>query len=338
MSEMIKMIQQLKPLVVIALGGNAIIRGKQKGTYEEQLENIIETCKQIMKIINKGYRIVITHGNGPQVGSIMLQMEAGSKEPYNRPVLPMDVAGSMTQGQIGYMIQQVLGNLLLTEGPPSRLDPLKKIKPVTIVTQNLVSKNDPAFKDPSKPVGPFLTKNEADKAKKEHPDFFYIEDAGRGYRRVVPSPNPVDIYEKDQINSLLIDGYVLITSGGGGIPVIQNDDGTLTGVEAVIDKDLAGAKLANNVSADVFAILTDAEQVMLDFKGPNERGLDKITVKELEQYLADESFGDKLKGSMGPKLEAARRYIRDGGKKVIITSPGLAVDALDENAGTTIVP
>ena len=330
-------IPKLKPLVVIALGGNAIIRGKQVGTYEEQVQNITDTCKQIMKIIKKGYRIVITHGNGPQVGNVMLQMEAGSKEPYNRPVLPMDVAGAMTQGQIGYLLQQILGNLLYTEGPPSRLNPHKKVETLAVITQNIVSKDDPAFKNPSKPVGPFLTKDEADRAKKLHPDFTYIEDAGRGYRRVVPSPNPIAINEKDQINSLLIDGYVMIVSGGGGIPVIKNADGTLSGVEAVIDKDLAGAVLADNVSADVFAILTYAEQVMLDFKGPNEKGITHITVKELEDLLSKGAFGDKLKGSMGPKLEAARRYLRNGGKKVIITSPMLAADALDGKAGTTII-
>ena len=334
---MSEMIEKLKPLVVIALGGNAIIRGKQTGTIEEQVDNITDTCKQIMKIIKKGYRVVITHGNGPQVGSILLQMEAGSKDPYNRPILPMDVAGAMTQGQIGYLIQQILGNLLLVDGPPSRLDPTKKVKTLAVVTQNIVSKDDPAFKSPSKPVGPFLTKKEVETAKKTHPEFTFIEDAGRGYRRVVPSPNPIAINEKDQINSLLIDGYVMITSGGGGIPVIKNDDGTLKGVEAVIDKDLAGAVLADDVSADVFAILTDAEQVMLDFKGPNERGIDHITVKQLEEYLSDGSFGTKLTGSMGPKLDAARRYIRNGGKKVIITSPKLAADALDGKAGTTII-
>jgi carbamate kinase len=332
------MVEKLKPLVVIALGGNAIIRGKQIGTMEEQVANVTETCKQIMKIIKKGYRIVITHGNGPQVGSVMLQMEAGSKAPYNRPVLPMDVCGAMTQGQLGYLIQQILGNLLITEGPPSRLDPTKKVKTLAVVTQNIVSKDDPAFKNPSKPVGPFLTKEEADKAKMGNPEFTFIEDAGRGFRRVVPSPNPIAINEKDQVNSLLIDGYVLITSGGGGIPVIQNADGTLKGIEAVIDKDLAGAVLADNVSADVFAILTDAEQVMLDFKGPNEKGLSHISVKELEDLLSKGAFGDKLKGSMGPKLEAARRYLRNGGKKVIITSPILAADALDGKAGTTITP
>ena len=266
----------------------------------------------------------------------MLQMEAGSKEPYNRPVLPMDICGAMTQGQIGYLIQQTLGNLLFKEGPPSRLDSSKKVKTLAVVTQNIVSKDDLAFKNPSKPVGPFLTKEEADRAKQQHPEFTYIEDAGRGYRRVVPSPNPIAINEKDQINSLLIDGYVMITSGGGGIPVVKNEDGTLTGVEAVIDKDLASAVLADDVSADVLAILTDAEQVMLDFKGPNEKGVSQITVKELEDLMSKGAFGKKLTGSMGPKLEAARRYIRNGGKKVIITSPKLAADALDGKAGTTI--
>lgn len=333
---MTKTIEKLKPLIVIALGGNAMIRGNQEGTYEEQVQNITDTCKQILKIIKKGYRVVITHGNGPQIGNLILQMEAGVKDPYNRCPLPMDVAGAMTQGQIGYLLQQILGNLLLKEGPPSRLDPDKKIKTLAVITQNIVSKDDPAFKKPSKPVGPFLTKEEADIAKKNHPTFTYIEDAGRGYRRVVPSPQPIAINEKDQINSLLIDGYVMIVSGGGGIPVIENEDGTLTGVEAVIDKDLAGAVLANNVSADIFAILTDSEQVMIDFKTPNERGIDHITLKQLETFLAEGSFGNKLTGSMGPKLNAARRFIRNGGKKVIITSPRLAADAIDGIAGTTI--
>ena len=190
------MLEKLKPLVVIALGGNAIIRGKQTGTYEEQIQNITDTCSQIMKIIKKGFRVVITHGNGPQVGSVLLQMEAGSKEPYNRPVLPMDVCGAMTQGQLGYLIQQILGNLLLTEGPPSRLDPSKKVKTLAVVTQNVVSKDDPAFKNPTKPVGPFMSKEGMEEAKKRHPDFTYIEDAGRGYRRVVPSPEPIAINEK----------------------------------------------------------------------------------------------------------------------------------------------
>ncbi|MFX0124425.1 MAG: carbamate kinase [Candidatus Hodarchaeota archaeon] len=327
----------LKPLVVIALGGNAMIRGKQRGTIEEQIENVMETAKQIMKVIPK-WRIVITHGNGPQVGNLMLQMEAGSEPPSNLPVLPMDVCGSMTQGQIGYLIQNILGNLLVTEGPPSRLDHSKKIKVATIITQVVVSQEDPAFQNPTKPVGPFYNKEQVDRIKEEHPDFTIIEDAGRGYRRVVPSPDPIEIYEKDQVNDLLEAGFILVASGGGGIPVIKNPDGTVTGVEAVIDKDLAGERLAIDTKAEAFAILTDTDKVYLHYKTPQQKGVDKMTVVEVERYLKDGTFGDKLKGSMGPKLKAAIRFIKDGGKKVVITTPELAAAALDGEAGTTIVP
>ncbi|MHA2244004.1 MAG: carbamate kinase [Candidatus Hodarchaeales archaeon] len=327
----------LKPLVVIALGGNAMIKGKQRGTLEEQIENITETAKQIMKVIPK-WRIVITHGNGPQVGNLMLQMEAGSRPPFDRPVLPGDVAGSMTQGQIGYLIQNILGNLLLTQGPPSRLDPSKKIKVATIITQVVVSKDDPAFQNPTKPVGPFYDKDKANKIKVDHPDFIIIEDAGRGYRRVVPSPDPVEIYEKDQVNTLLEAGFILIASGGGGIPVIKNTDGTLVGVEAVIDKDLAGERLAVDTNAEAFAILTDSDKVYLHYKTPDQKGVDKMTIAEVEKYLEEGAFGSKLKGSMGPKLKAAIRFLKAGGKKVVITTPELAAAALDGEAGTTIIP
>ncbi|MHA2225091.1 MAG: carbamate kinase [Candidatus Hodarchaeales archaeon] len=327
----------LKPLVIIALGGNAMIRGNQKGTIEEQIENVTATAKEIMKVI-PDWRIVITHGNGPQVGNLMLQIEAGSHDPHNRPVLPMDVCGAMTQGQIGYLFQNILGNLLIAEGPPSRLDPNKKIKVVTIVTQVIVSDDDPAFQNPSKPVGPFYTKEQAETIKNDHPDFTIIEDAGRGYRRVVPSPDPIEINEKDQINSLLEDGFILVASGGGGIPVVLNPDGTVTGVEAVIDKDLAGERLAIDTKAEAFAMLTDTDRVYLHFKTEKEKAVDKMTVAEVEQYLEEGAFGDKLKGSMGPKLRAAIRFLNDGGKKVIITTPELAAAALDGNAGTTIVP
>ena len=327
----------LKPLVVIALGGNAMIKGKQRGTLEEQIENITKTAKQIMKVIPK-WRIVITHGNGPQVGNLMLQMEAGSHPPYDRPSLKMDVAVSMTQGQIGYLIQNILGNLLVTEGPPSRLDPSKKIKVATIITQVVVSKDDPAFQNPTKPVGPFYDKDQVNRIKEEHPDFTIIEDAGRGYRRVVPSPDPIEIYEKDQVNDLLEAGFILVASGGGGIPVVKNPDGTVTGVEAVIDKDLAGERLAIDTKAEAFAILTDTDKVYLRYKTSQQKGIDKMTVVEVEKYLEEGAFGDKLKGSMGPKLKAAIRFLNDGGKKVVITTPELAAAALDGEAGTTIVP
>ncbi len=327
----------LKPLVVIALGGNAMIKGKQRGTLEEQIENITETAKQIMKVIPK-YRVVITHGNGPQVGNLMLQMEAGSHPPYNRPSLKMDICGSMTQGQIGYLIQNILGNLLWTEGPPSRLDPTDKVKIITVVTQVVVSEDDPAFQNPTKPVGPFYNKEQADKIQAEHPDYVIIEDAGRGYRRVVPSPDPIEIHEKDQINILLEGGFIVIASGGGGIPVVKNPEGTVRGVEAVIDKDLAGERLAVDTNAEIFVILTDTDKVYLNFKTPEAKGIDNMTLIELEQNLAEGAFGQKLKGSMGPKLKAAIRFLKDGGKKVIITSPELAADALEGKAGTTIVP
>jgi carbamate kinase len=327
----------LKPLVVIALGGNAMIKGKQRGTMEEQMENITETAMQIMKVIPK-YRVVITHGNGPQVGNILLQMEAGSQPPVNRPVLPMDVCGAMTQGQIGYLIQNILGNLLLKEGPPSRINPQEKIKVSTLVTQVVVSKDDPAFRNPTKPVGPFYSRDQADTIKTEHPEFIIIEDAGRGYRRVVPSPDPLEINEKDQINKLLEAGFVVVASGGGGIPVIKKEDGTVQGVEAVIDKDLAGERLAVDVNAEIFAILTDTDKVYLNFNTPDSKGIDVITRTEVEKYLDEGAFGSSLKGSMGPKLKAAVRFLKDGGKKVIITSPELAADALEGKAGTTIIP
>jgi len=327
----------LKPLVVIALGGNAMIKRKQRGTLEEQIENVTETAKQIMKVIPK-WRIVITHGNGPQVGNLMLQMEAGSHSPYNRPIMSDDILVAMTQGQIGYLIQNILGNLLITEGPPSRLDPNKKIKVATIITQVVVSKDDPAFQNPTKPVGPFYNEEQIARIKAEYPEFTFIEDAGRGYRRVVPSPDPIEIYEKDQVNELLEAGFILVASGGGGIPVVKNPDGTVSGVEAVIDKDLAGERLAIDTKAEVFAILTDTDKVYLHYKTEKQKGIDKMTVAEVEKYLEEGAFGDKLKGSMGPKLKAAIRFLKDEGKKVVITTPELAAAALDGDAGTIIVP
>jgi carbamate kinase len=314
-----------------------MIKGKQRGTLKEQIDNITETSKQLMKVIPK-YRILITHGNGPQVGNLMIQMEAGSQPPYNRPSLDGDVLVSMTQGQIGYLIQNILGNLLVTEGPPSRLDPSKKIKVATIITQVVVSKDDPAFQNPSKPVGPFYDEEQVSRIKEEHPEFTIIEDAGRGYRRVVPSPDPIEIYEKDQVNDLLEAGFILVASGGGGIPVVKNLDGTVTGVEAVIDKDLAGERLAIDTKAEAFAILTDTDKVYLNYKTPEQKSIDRMTVVEVEKYLEEGTFGDKLKGSMGPKLKAAIRFLKDGGKKVVITTPELAAAALDGEAGTTIVP
>ncbi len=312
--------------IVVALGGNAILQPGQKGTYEEQLTNVKNTTTQIAKMVQEGHEVVITHGNGPQVGAILLQNEAGEKL-YNVPSMPMDVCGSETQGFIGYMIQQSLINEFVKEN-------IKK--PVaTVVTQVLVDKDDPAFSHPTKPVGPFYTKEEAEKRQKEHPNEVWIEDAGRGYRRVVPSPDPKAIVEKDAVNCLVANGSIVIASGGGGIPVIKEVDGTYKGVEAVIDKDLAGERLAQEVGADILLILTDVPNAYINYKKENEKALGEVKVEEIEKYQEEGHF---KAGSMGPKVKAAIRFVKDGGKMAIITALEKAVDALSGKAGTRIVP
>ena len=309
--------------VVIALGGNAILQRGQRGTYEEQMENVRKTARQIADIIEKGYEVVITHGNGPQVGALLLHMDAG-QQVYGIPAQPMDVAGAMTQGQIGYMIQQALVNELRARGIE---------KPVaTVVTQTLVDKNDPAFKNPSKPVGPFYDEETAKKLAKEK-GWVVVEDAGRGWRRVVPSPDPKAHVETPVIQELVEKGFIVIASGGGGVPVIE-ENGELRGVEAVIDKDLAGERLAEEVNAEVFMILTDVNGAAVNFGKPNERWLGKVTVEELKKYYEEGHF---KRGSMGPKVLAVIRFIEWGGERGIIASLDRAVEALEGRTGTQVV-
>ena len=312
--------------IVVALGGNAILKPGQKGTYEEQLENVKNTTKQIAEMVKEGHEIIITHGNGPQVGAVLLQNEGGEKL-YNVPSMPMDVCGAETQGFIGYMIQQSLINEFIKKGIDKSV--------ATVVTQVLVSKDDSAFSNPTKPVGPFYTKEEAEKRQKEHPNEVWIEDAGRGYRRVVPSPDPKAIVEKNAINCLVSSGSIVIASGGGGIPVIKEKDGTYKGVEAVIDKDLAGERLAQEVNADILLILTDVPNAYINYKKENEKALGEIKVKELEKYQEEGHF---KAGSMGPKVKAAIRFVKDGGKMAIITALEKAIDALSKKAGTRVIP
>ncbi len=312
--------------IVVALGGNAILKPGQKGTYTEQLENVKNTTSQIAKMVKEGYEVVITHGNGPQVGAVLLQNEGGEKL-FGVPSMPMDVCGAETQGFIGYMIQQSLINEFVKE----KID--KSV--ATVVTQVLVSKDDPAFSNPTKPVGPFYTKEEAEKRQKEKPDEVWIEDAGRGYRRVVPSPDPKAIVEKDAVNCLVSNGNIVIASGGGGIPVIKQEDGTYRGVEAVIDKDLAGERLAQEVNADILLILTDVPNAYINYKKENEKALGEIKVEELEKYQEEGHF---KAGSMGPKVKAAIRFVKNGGKMAIITALEKAVEALAGKAGTRILP
>ena len=306
--------------IVIALGGNAIKRAEEEGTAEQQLRNVKITCKHILEIIKRGYRVVITHGNGPQVGNLLIQQEEASKLV---PPQPLDILGAMTQGQIGYMLQQTLINYLREE----KLN----IPVATIITQVLVDKDDPDFNNPSKPVGPFYTRKEAEKLIEEKGYIIKKVKPGRkAYRRVVPSPDPIGIIEKDVIKMLVDAGFIVIASGGGGIPVIDQN-GQLRGVEAVIDKDLAGERLAEIVDADIFLILTDVEKVKLNFRKPNEKDLDKLTIAEAEKYLEEGHF---LPGSMEPKVKACIRFLKAGGEKAIITSLDKAVEALEGKTGT----
>jgi carbamate kinase len=306
---------------VIAIGGNSILRAEQKGTIPEQFANTIETAEHVADMIMMGYELVITHGNGPQVGNMLLMSEKTEEILYP---LPLDICDSNTQGSMGYMIQQALGNVLKE----------RKIKKsvVTVVTQVVVDRNDSAFKKPTKPIGSFYSKENAEKYRKEK-KWEIAEDAGRGYRRVVPSPEPLEIVENDIIKKLVDDGVIVIGVGGGGIPVVKEKN-FLKGVEAVIDKDLASSLLASNINAELLLISTNVEKVFLNYNKPEQKGIDRMTVKEAEKYLSEGHFHP---GSMGPKIEAGIRFLKKGGKEVIITSPECIGDALKNKTGTHIV-
>ncbi len=309
----------MKDLLVVALGGNAIKSAKEKGTNEEQFVNVNKTTQHLAQLVKRGYRLVITHGNGPQVGNLLIQHDS-AKDLV--PALPMDVCGSQTQGQIGYMIQQTLRN---------HFAKMKFRKSVaTVVTQVEVDLKDSAFQNPSKPVGPFYDKKGGEVLKKK--GFAVVEDSGRGYRRVVPSPLPKHIVEIDAVRSLLKNGTIVIASGGGGIPVIKKYN-KFQGVEAVIDKDFAGELLAEEVKADRFIILTDVEQVAIYFNTPKQKNLSKMTVAEAEQYYIEGHFAP---GSMGPKVLAAIKFVKAGGKQSLITHPFRILEALKGKAGTSI--
>lgn len=312
-------------VLVIALGGNAIKQAREKGTTEEQFKNVDGTARQIAKIAKAGYKIVITHGNGPQAGALLIQQE--ETDP-TVPAQTLAACGAMTQGQIGWMLQNRLSTRLAEESVGMPV--------CSVVTQVRVSPDDPDFKDPSKPVGPFYTKEEAIRLEKEKGYIVREVKPGteKGWRRVVPSPEPIDIVEVEPINSLIKSGVMVIASGGGGIPVSSNGDGSLRGVEAVIDKDRAGFVLAKNVKADIFMVLTDVEKVYINYNKPDQKALDRMTVSEAERLLGEGHF---LKGSMGPKVEAAVRFVKWSGKEAVITSLHSAFDALTGSAGTHIV-
>ncbi len=308
--------------IVIALGGNAFLQKGQRGTVEEQWNNVSRAMKQIADIIERGYRVVLTHGNGPQVGNILEWMDSLS---HRIPPLTMDFANAMTQGWIGYMIQQALYNELKSRG----LD----IKVVTIVNQIIVDRNDPAFKNPTKYVGPYYDRESALRISKEK-GWVMKPDPRGGWRRVVPSPDPIGNLEIEAIKSLIKNGFIVIASGGGGIPVII-EDGYVKGVEAVIDKDLAGERLASAIKADIFLILTDVEGVYLNFRKENQKLLRVLHVDEAEKYYNEGQFPP---GSMGPKVLACIRFIKNGGKFAAIGHLYKALDIIEGRSGTRIIP
>jgi len=307
--------------VLVALGGNAILKHRETGTAEEQLHNIREICKILAGLVFAGYHIAITHGNGPQVGDILMKNELAKE---SLPPMPLDICGAESQGMIGYMLQQSLHNELCVAGVERRV--------ATFLTQTLVDAEDPAFRNPEKPVGPFYTAMEASQLRAAK-GWIMVNDAGRGYRRVLPSPEPVKIIEGEMIRSLFDEGYLVIAAGGGGVPVTKDADNTLRGVEAVIDKDHTAAVLACVLAVDILFILTDVQQVCLNFGKPDQKPLSKISSSDAEQFLRQGQFS---KGSMGPKIESALRFLEAGGKEVIITSPDSVFEALAGNAGTII--
>ncbi|HSL87939.1 MAG TPA: carbamate kinase [Ignavibacteriaceae bacterium] len=297
----------MKKIAVVALGGNALLRGNEIGTIQQQEKNTYDTCINLIKLLEDDFNIVITHGNGPQVGNILLRNEAGYNT-YKIPKMPLDICVADSQGGIGYMVERQLRNILAE----------KKIRRnvVTVVTQVLVDKYDPAFENPTKPVGAFYLKEEADLLARAN-NLIFKEDPGkRGWRRVVASPEPKDVLNKKIIKDLVKKGNIVIATGGGGVPVYKDEKKYLQGIEAVIDKDLASALLAYEIKADDFFILTDVAKVYLNFNKPGQIALDKITVEQAEQYLKERHFAA---GSMEPKIKAAIHFIRNGGKETIIT-------------------
>jgi len=310
--------------ITIALGGNAILRPDQVGTYEEQLENIQRTCSRIATLALLGHDVIITHGNGPQVGNILLQNEEAYRSAAIPPV-PLDACGAESQGLIGYMIQRTLRNELSAAGIEKDV--------VSMVTQVLVDRNDPAFANPQKPIGPFYTEKRAERLVSER-GYVMIEDANRGFRRVVPSPEPRAIVERQAIERLVESGYVVIASGGGGVPVVRDEVGRVHGVEAVVDKDLAGQQLASDLHSDLFLVLTDVEMVLLNFGRPSQKPIARAYVDQVRKWQAEGHFRP---GSMGPKIEAAVRFVSRGGKEAIITSIERASAALS-GEGTHVLP
>lgn len=312
-----------KKVAVVAIGGNSLIKDKNHQTVPDQYQAAEETCHHIAGMIEQGWDVAIGHGNGPQVGFILRRSELARHELHE---VPLDVCGADTQGAIGYMLQQNLQNEFLRRG-------IKK-QAVTVVTQVVVDRNDPAFQNPTKPIGSFMTEEEAIR-RRDQEGWHVVEDAGRGWRRVVPSPLPKKVKEQDAVEELIDKGFVVITVGGGGIPVVEKENGELEGIAAVIDKDYASSLLARSIKADLFLISTAVEKVYLNFGKPDQKAVDRMTVAEAKQYMAEGHFAN---GSMRPKIQAIIWFLEAGGKQAIITNPENIERALRGETGTLIVP
>jgi carbamate kinase len=313
----------MSKLAVVAVGGNSLIKDEEHKTVPDQFAAVRGTAVHIAEMIAQGWNVVITHGNGPQVGFILLRSE------YSRGVLhpvPLDSCGADTQGAIGYMLQQALHNEFIRRNIRRQC--------VTVVTQVLVDSNDPAMQHPSKPIGSFYEEEEA-RAKMAQEGWLMVEDAGRGWRRVVPSPAPQEIIERNAIEALIKSGFIVVAVGGGGIPVVRDHAGNLSGVEGVIDKDLASSLLASKLNADLLLISTAVGKVSLNFKQPGQRDLDTITLSEARRYYEEGHFA---RGSMGPKVQAIISYLEQGGRAALITMPETIGKALSGQTGTWIMP
>ena len=311
-----------KKLIVLAIGGNSLIADSAHQSVQDQYAACAQTCAHIAPLLRQGYRVIVTHGNGPQVGFIWRRSELAAHELH---MVPLDSCGADTQGSIGYQLQQALGNCI--RDWPDR--PLV----ATVITQTLVDANDPAFGSPSKPIGTFMDQATAD-LRRERDGWEIVEDAGRGFRRVVPSPKPKEILEFAAIKQLVDSGVVVVAVGGGGIPVVRKEDGTLAGVEAVIDKDLATGLLARKLDAHLLVISTAVERVCLNFNKPSQTPVDRMTVAQAKQYIEEGHFAP---GSMLPKMQAVVQFLEAGGHEALITDPEHLEDAIAGKAGTRIV-
>ncbi|HTU00247.1 MAG TPA: carbamate kinase [Candidatus Sulfotelmatobacter sp.] len=311
-----------RPIVLLAMGGHAFMKRDEKGDINDHERNATAICASIMTLVERDYNLVVTHGNGPQVGNLLLQNELTLD---SVPSMPLDVLVANTEGFLGYVLQQALLNQL-------RRRQIKRYV-VTMITQVLVEGDDPAFQNPSKPIGPFLTKEQAED-RRDRLGWKIVEDSGRGWRRLVASPRPVRVVQRFMIRDSARAGHIVVACGGGGIPIIRNQEKDYVGVEAVIDKDLTSSVLAAEIGAELLIILTDVPQVYVNYGQPSQRALGAVTLEEIEALQSEGHFG---RGSMGPKVEAIINFLKAGGKRGLVTSPACLADALDGRAGTHFV-